>query len=702
MSLRQVFVTNGESIPSDGSAQGNEFVVAQRKEEATEMMKSIGAEAYFLNLEDPGVTSSIMSSDTLWINNFCVRIVKAIRTFRPHIILLMLEGNSRAIIPLDLKTALVGATQEAIRLARNDNLSMADDPLFNYSWNVQQLWTDFGIVASSRSIGLSDYDEKRQRTYEDLSNSLRIGYNSFDATFLKRNSIISKRYRAVYCKLQNSPKTFEDGLSLVSNRFVKLHNIIKRIINTREINVQLSLTISALDSIDRILSTELLKLKIIDREALVQWKMNLERLRVRLLNVQLEVSVSDSIIAPRQLFYIRVEKIDSTFNDDTTYIKFAPNPPFGWIVNEKESLKFPVLGPEEFRVLSSNDITLNYPVSLYGIDKSVIEEKFQFVIYHKGKTRRRSYVAYYEVPLRYSPARVVQVTSPALIWGRDSIVEFYAFSASRDPRRGKMSIEDSVCVGGPHIFETTGKDCRLEDTISIKWLRYPAGKICSINVVNPRTIICTIPVRVLDIPFDSTVSIGIFTRRKSSPIDRAVRRLGIHNYSTLDPKSIPDLHNYQTIILDRNVLLPGNVYGVMESIVSWVSDGGHLVVFPQEVELGLRVARFNAKPPLDFSSEIMMCVPDHPYLSMPNRITEDDWSQWCYSRAWESIDVVDSVNAEILVRNKADQIPLLIDMSTGKGKITLVALNIEQQLENLHEGCFKILANLLRRVNDPR
>ncbi len=83
-------------------------------------------------------------------------------------------------------------------------------------------------------------------------------------------------------------------------------------------------------------------------------------------------------------------------------------------------------------------------------------------------------------------------------------------------------------------------------------------------------------------------------------------------------------------------------------------------------------------------------------LAGPNLISGADWTNWVVSRAMWSLRISGERTDETVVRTAKGQAPLLVTRKTGKGRITLVGLDIPSQLANLHPGAHRLLGNLLK------
>jgi hypothetical protein len=80
---------------------------------------------------------------------------------------------------------------------------------------------------------------------------------------------------------------------------------------------------------------------------------------------------------------------------------------------------------------------------------------------------------------------------------------------------------------------------------------------------------------------------------------------------------------------------------------------------------------------------------------IPNRLSQSDWENWVVSRSLNSIRINSGVEALTPVTSLEGAIPLVVMVPVEKGRITLVALDLNSQFQNVHPGAHRLLANLL-------
>ena len=84
-----------------------------------------------------------------------------------------------------------------------------------------------------------------------------------------------------------------------------------------------------------------------------------------------------------------------------------------------------------------------------------------------------------------------------------------------------------------------------------------------------------------------------------------------------------------------------------------------------------------------------------PILSAPNAISRNDWEGWIISRAQSPLVAPSGVNPAVQVRDASSGVPLVATVPLGKGTLTGVALDILPQLQIVHPGAYRLLANIV-------
>ncbi|MGE0142478.1 MAG: PIG-L deacetylase family protein [Planctomycetota bacterium] len=148
----------------------------------------------------------------------------------------------------------------------------------------------------------------------------------------------------------------------------------------------------------------------------------------------------------------------------------------------------------------------------------------------------------------------------------------------------------------------------------------------------------------------------------------------------------------------------------LNRLLQFASDGGRLVFlyhkdseidtavtgrrfWPNGLELSIgreRVTREDAP--------VEVLLPNHALLNVPNVIAAEDWDGWSRERglyfpsSWHS-----QYQALVALRDPDREIDrgALLYVTTGRGEYVYCALALHRQLENLHSGACRILANLV-------
>lgn len=76
-----------------------------------------------------------------------------------------------------------------------------------------------------------------------------------------------------------------------------------------------------------------------------------------------------------------------------------------------------------------------------------------------------------------------------------------------------------------------------------------------------------------------------------------------------------------------------------------------------------------------------------------NLLGYEDWRGWHFAKAFGTIEMSDR-SGIVLLRNQKGE-PVIVTREYGKGRVTLVALNLDVQLLNIVPGAFRVLANLI-------
>lgn len=147
----------------------------------------------------------------------------------------------------------------------------------------------------------------------------------------------------------------------------------------------------------------------------------------------------------------------------------------------------------------------------------------------------------------------------------------------------------------------------------------------------------------------------------------------------------------------------------MQDVHAWVNTGGNLVTLyhrpwdnwdpestpPARLEIGQPSLRWRVT---DENAEVTHLAPDHPLLTGPNRIGEEDWLGWHKERGLYFAKSWDSGYTPILQMADPGEAPhqgAMLSAKIGEGRHTHCCLILHHQMEKLTPGAFRLMANLL-------
>jgi hypothetical protein len=460
--------------------------------------------------------------------------------------------------------------------------------------------------------------------------------------------------------------------------------------------------LDVLEYVDYTIAKEAPRLSNLDRRALTLWKNSLENLRCTLLDVNVGFEMSDSLLAERQVFFLRFKEFSANIVGGTTQILFPGVGQGDWIVTEGNSQVFRFEAPKEFQVLTPQKMPYNRPAIQFGLGLPTLTTNFSFIIFHRDTVRERSFVFRKEIPLGITPRGAAELLTPVIRFTTGERLVYSVWNFMRDPLKGDVYVLDSLASAGHRLFVLPRKDQVSCDTLALKWnMTPPDGEYTMDLLVWDRPCARKIVVRKFEAAADTSRRVGIVTGLEGSPVAEALRRLHIPTVLLEgDGNSLSMLDSLKTVILDRDAIaLRADLSSHKATLTSWVRAGGHLVVLSQyEAEGGgggiVEGVSFKARPHLE-AGEPLAVDTATGLLMRPNRITAEDWNGWVVSRAVGSLRMSAGGGLRVDVRSRDGRVPLLATARVGNGAVTFVALDLSSQLLNVHPGSYRLLANLV-------
>ena len=227
----------------------------------------------------------------------------------------------------------------------------------------------------------------------------------------------------------------------------------------------------------------------------------------------------------------------------------------------------------------------------------------------------------------------------------------------------------------------------------------------------------------LDVRTTPGIAVG-YVMGSGDGIADAIRQLGVPlTLLTAEDLAFGDLSRFSTIVTGiRAYETRRDLRSSHPRLLRWVEGGGHLVVqynraaFNRITPGGTaerspeETSPFTPYPAVvtparisDETAPIRVLTPDHPLLTSPNRIGEEDWAGWVQERAIQLLEPRDPRYVDLLAAtdpfplNPGEKRGLLVDAAVGKGTWTYVGLVLFREVPAGVPGGWRLLANLVSR-----
>jgi LmbE family N-acetylglucosaminyl deacetylase len=696
-----VYWTNGEATPNDADGGSPRLLAAARREEAFKALSKIGAQAFFLNLPDPGVALRAGILGTIWNrDSLLARLVPMIRSYGPDALVIggdlrgdtLLSARQRAVTEL-LLSAVASAAEEK------------DDSTHVGPWRVQRLLKQTDNVPGKRDPEFDQTHPVWKKTYRSLAREAASEYKTLRAQLAAWTRRDDRKYAVLAPHGTPAPAQINSGLPIISPRLKSLATTVRNAAGkeTKGARTTSLLPVArAIDSLNIFLMRYGRTLTPADLHLISSWKNGLEDLRCSLLDVSITWQSSDSLVTEGQLFYLKFTGFSSQTSKTHTKILFPGVMQRRWGVNESAKYEHEFFAPQEFRVITPSPMDFNIPGAQFGITRPLARTRFSFLINHQDSLPGRDFTYRGEVLLQSGPRRTFELLTPAVRAIEREPVAYRLQNISRDGFEGSISLIDSTLNRTEKKVYMSQKDQVVVDTLPLSFKQPPPPGTSNVSLtLSGMGGSIPVVIRRFDAAVDSSARVLVLSDIEDSPLTEAMHRLRLP-FRVVGDLSPETTTMVDVIVVDRDLLAGRNLsVPQFDALHAWVRNGGRLVVLPQgsAADRGLSLVPWASFEPGPLSAPDDSVVVSSPggLLMRPNMITLPDWSNWVVSRSMWSIHAPDAKADEIVVRSGRTGAPLLLTRKEGKGEITLVALDLSSQLVNIHPGVHRLLANILKR-----
>ena len=210
----------------------------------------------------------------------------------------------------------------------------------------------------------------------------------------------------------------------------------------------------------------------------------------------------------------------------------------------------------------------------------------------------------------------------------------------------------------------------------------------------------------------TTISSVGYVEGTGDAIPDALKQLGI-DVTVLSPQDIAtsDLSRFRAIVLGvRAYAVRDDLRAYNKRLLEYVSNGGNLVVqYNRGNELGnLQIGPYPFTAPnvndnnkdrvTKEDAPVKLLNPDHPLLSIPNKITEADFAGWVDERGTFFLQKWDPKYTALLESHDPGEDPRqggLVVTKYGKGSYIYAGYSFFRQLPAGVKGAYRLFANLV-------
>ena len=692
-SVTVAYVTNGEDIPSDLNGEMFYQLASRRKEEAYYALSYLGAQAYFLNIPYGDFSAGITcfhptAALTKALND---RLDSVMIQIKPDVIVLDRDPLS--------------AGKESARLTYLEHLivNRLRDKTTSSLWNGKRFFVQTNGRNNAAVVPVEQRDTVWSKSYDAIGREAEHFYESMRYQIPSWKGEGLHRYAQRYPLGMKPPMPMHRGLPDIGIKLQTLQgdvSAVNSIKKSSDREQQLAKLRNVIAQVDAFIDGPGKSIAPTDMRVLTTWKLGLEKLRCQILGVAIPYSVSDTVVTPIQVFFLRFGALDSVLRAGKNHILFPGVIQKQWIVNEAQNNFYDLKDSSQFRVLSPRSISLNSTETPQGFGAAQIRTSLFFIVQHEDPDPNRNFIDREEIPLVIAPFRSVEVLSPRAMMRGDTAVYVRFKSNVRDKTKGGVYINDAVVSSPQKEVDLPGKNVIVIDTLPLVWKDTLLTAPHEVKILAGKGIVVgSFMVRPVDVKINITSKVSICSTIENSPVQAALRRLGIAP-ALLDSTncSYTELLKYSVIIVDQFSF--DKFLGAakqLDSVKQWLNSGGRFIIFPQYgaeptnpfLGNGVAFTHLSAGDCHEKISIDSMNAISH----LPNKISASSFTEEEFPISYSEIAETKGDHSTALI-NAADRL-LLLEQRVGKGQIFYCAMNLFPRLLDLHAASYGLLANLI-------
>lgn len=760
-----LFATRGEGEDSPTRPELNEELAAVHTREAIEAARVIGSDAFFLNLRDIGYSKSLDEPLSIWGHDEALRrMVRAYRLLRPDVIITSHDTTGGE----GVQQAVARLAREAFIAAPNTNVDTKMAPEAGFEvWQARRLFSRTEPANSDVAINLMEYDRVRGLTYAQMGLAAHCRFFSRGASLDR----LTPDRETSYYKLiaSSSDETMHPGAGLLDG-LTLTQNVARSIAPPRVGDTGVVDSIAAGERL-----VDALIEKLIEKRAegtaetmherygaefvrVARFTASLERALVLALGLNLELSLSDSVVVPGQKLTVRVSLRNGSsrgfpvaFSAPERLPAPESNPRYkepdasglatGSVVSQDFEYEIPVDAPfslpraahlydKEFYAVGSS-LPGAQPAEPFGDQLLVTAEVGLGQVSLRLSALARFDVAH-AVELSTIPFALVKD------WSAKRSIEFPVKVRNRTPGplAGALwvvpiALSDDDYEPVHVAFAREDEEVTIKLKLQLPILKPPVSPDVLLEFRRERPAppdslgSATIAVKAIDFEAADRLKVG-HIRSMDDWLSFALNELGIddselsieaissteHGGATSAAQSLigcGDLARFDTIVIDNNAYFNrADLLLKNRCLLRYVRQGGNLVVLGQRPDdWNLLISNTQFSPfPLKLSRDritsetatVKIFDSEYPLMQRPNKIASADFEGWSVERAANVPREWSREYTPLLEASDPGEEPnrgSLLLARYGEGSYIYTSLSWRRQLLNGNRGAYRVFANLV-------
>ncbi|MCH8126708.1 PIG-L family deacetylase [candidate division KSB1 bacterium] len=693
--ILSAYLTNGETGVSDSWNEYPDYIAATRRTEAGDALEYLDGDVHFLNLPDIAAARDTLKIREKWSKHKVMEKLRVlINVFKPDIIL----------FAKDWKWG-----EESLRWAvfKNDLLTILHEMDSNQGKNMGENWSPYKVLEEQMAgngdlLPIRSHHSISGKRYVTIGEEAGEKYQSLAVQKNKWSEQRGSRYSILFPFNSDSKKIDAEMPARYSHRLNEIAKVVSQLKQNLKAETKeeaLKNVVAALDSVTFKIQRRFEYSKK-DQRTLLHWKKSLEELRCSLLGVAVNYTVSEDTLTMVQLTYVTINDVTGIEEEGETTVYFGG---LGskWVINEGFEKKFKYRPGDSYRLLSPKQLTLTTPQAKYGLNSAKIRQPVFLFVLHEGLTKEKSFIHRSKMYFYYAPKFSTEILTPIVMMVPNEKLVLKFTNHSRDGTKDTVKVEHELVESTPGLFRLNQKGSVYLDTLTLIWKgnQEPGNYIIPIDIRGFN--IGNFAVRNFDFKMDRNKKIGVIEGVLNSPIFPALRRLGVPAIKlTLKGNLYEQINELDVVIVDRlATTFKENLKNSKSELERFADNGGHLIYFRQEADIWNKhqwIEGVELTPAWQYDESVIFELDDsHPFVNNPNELSPQDWGNWLFLTAYNSVNVDNSMGYSIPLKTNRDENPLILTKTRGKGKTTYIDLAIYPQLMNIHEGAYKLLANII-------